>query len=183
MFSRSSTLHVIITLKGGDTTAEKLQCDQSVSLDLMALVKMVEQVQQNLAEIMAPIVEYQLTIIESLKEQYPKTFLKFKEIVQELMKMWNEYIKSHLRNVAPNIFNTPFYPVYENASARSVDLVDANHSNSPPKHLSLREQAIENFKSNLIEYRRSKLWILIKQEFPELIRAVIHQLILNWLFS
>lgn len=103
----------------------------------MALVKMVEQVQQSLAEIMAPIVEYQLTIIESLKEQYPKTFLKFKEFVQELMKMWNEYIKSHLRNVAPNIFNTPFYPVYENASARSVDLVDANHSNSPPKHLSL----------------------------------------------
>lgn len=161
---------------------EDAKLNPSISAEIAAINNMMERLQHHFAEIIAPLVEYQLAIAESIREQIPERFFKFQELVRRTMEMWNEYIRSCRQNIDNDIFTTPFYPTYNLEPAKSVDMIDVNHSNSPPKDFSLREQAIENLKLNLNEYSQSKLWKHVKHEFPELIRAVIHQLILNWLF-
>ena len=140
----------------------------SFNESLDGINKAFEELQKILSQVLRQSLEKYVdniqTIVEGISEAIKEILEPFNEVIHETIKSYIN-IELSIPNLEVSINNYDYVP------------------QAPPKEKSIKETAIENFKSNIKSYLNSKFIRFIKRKLPAFIESLIFGLFQYLIFN
>lgn len=106
------------------------------------------------------------------------------ENVKMFLTKFRELLIEYINSMSREIVTQTFDMLYFDLPFEYNNVVDSNHSNSPPiKDKTIKEIAIENYHYNIQRYKNYKLIKSIKAKFPTFVETLIFEVFIYLIFK